>query len=180
LIALELLRYSLPDSIIIYVKEHPRQFDALIPDLRKLNRRPGNFYNKIISLNNTFLININSDSNELISKSKIVATVSGSAGWEAILKGKPAFIFGRPWYSSCKSCFVISESLDIVKSLELINNISLDQYKNNLTMFIDSLEGKIFDAYIGDVYFVGDKKIYNRTIQEFARNLNLYLNSINN
>ena len=180
LIVLELLRHSLPANIKIYIKEHPRQFDPLIPDLRKLHTRSESFYTKIINLPNTFLIDIDTDSNLLINSSKIVATITGSAGWEAMLRGKPAFIFGRPWYSSCKSCFIINEKLDIINAINTIENQNFEQNIENVKTFIKYIEGKTFDAFIGNVYFEGDKDAYIDLTQSFAKNLNLYLNSLNN
>jgi hypothetical protein len=179
LIALELLRNSIPKNIIIYVKEHPRQFDPLTPDLRKLHTRYNTFYEKIVNLPNTFLVNINIDSNLLIINSKIVATITGSAGWEAMLRGKPVFVFGRPWYSSCKSCYIINDGIDIVNAINIIENIKKEQFIDNVNLFITNIEGKTFDAFIGSVYFEGNNDFYNELINSFAKNLNNYISSLN-
>jgi hypothetical protein len=180
LIALQLLRSTLPQNIKIFVKEHPRQFDPLIPDLRKLYSRSKLFYKKILNLPNTYLINIDTNSNDLIYHSKFVATITGSAGWEGALKGKPVFIFGRPWYASCDSCFIINDKNDIINALNKISNQNFRQNIENVKKFINNIEGKTFDAFIGNVYFDGDKHLYNNLIHSFANNLNKHLNSLNN
>ena len=180
LIALQLLRSALPNNIKIYVKEHPRQFDPIIPDLRKLHIRSENFYNQILKLPNTFLVNIETDSKDLINSSKIIATITGSAGWEGILRGKPVFIFGRPWYASCNSCFIINDKNDIINSLNKIKNENFEQNLENVKNFIKNIEGKTFDAYIGNIYFDGDEYLYKNLTESFANNLNKYLNSLNN
>ena len=179
LVALELLSFYLPDNFKIYVKEHPRQFDPGTPDLRKLYARSIYFYNKIISLPNTFLVDINSESNQLIKNSVAVATITGSAGWEAILRGKPVFLFGKPWYSSCKSCFLINDKFDMINAINHVETSNFDKNMEHVSTFVKNIEGKTFDAFIGNVYFDGDEVTYEKLIHSFAKNLYLYISSLN-
>ena len=62
------------------------------PDLRKNLYRDRVFYKKIYNLKKTKLVDINVDSNLLIEKAKAVVTLTGSSGWQAIQKLKPAII----------------------------------------------------------------------------------------
>ena len=109
---------------MIYVKEHPRQFDNSTPDLRKVHSRIPDFYTKIKKLSRVKLINIDYNSTELINNASIVATITGSSGWQALKTGKPIFIFGYPWYSSCFGAFVIKNSNDIVNSFKEIKKLN--------------------------------------------------------
>ena len=34
---------------------------------------------------------------KLIDKCKAVATITGTSGWEALIRGKPVLHFGYPW-----------------------------------------------------------------------------------
>lgn len=96
LLALELMVISLPQDWEIYVKEHPTQW--LVGGNRYSPYRPKDYYSSLARFPSVRLIPINSDSFELIRKAKVVATISGTAGWEAVLRGKPALVFGYPWY----------------------------------------------------------------------------------
>jgi hypothetical protein len=37
---------------------------------------------------------------ELTARALYVASISGTVGWEAVRKGKPALVFGHTWYAS--------------------------------------------------------------------------------
>jgi hypothetical protein len=44
------------------------------------------------------MIPITTDTYTLINRSQAVATITGTAGWEALLRGKPTLVFGYSWY----------------------------------------------------------------------------------
>ena len=44
------------------------------------------------------LVPIDTDSHQLIAACRTVATVTGTAGWEALFRLKKPLIFGYPWY----------------------------------------------------------------------------------
>ena len=176
LTAINLLRNSLPQNVFIYIKEHPRQFDnANFPDLRKNLYRDKAFYKKIANLANTELIDIDKDSNMLIEKSKAVITLTGSSGWQAIKKLKPAFIFGYPWYSCFKGCFHIKAESDIKTAFSKINESQNLFTDKDLDKYVLSLKDKLFDAYIGPFYFVGREDEYIKIVNEFSHNLNKFI-----
>lgn len=176
LTAINLLRENLPLNYFLYIKEHPRQFDNRdFPDLRKNSFRDELFYKKIFNLKNTMLVDINVDSKILIEKANAVVTLTGSSGWEAIKKLKPAIVFGYPWYSSFKGCYHIKTEYDLIKvfnKMKKTNNFFSDQDVEN---YIHSLENKLFDAYIGPYYFNGNNKQYKSIIKQFSFNLNQFI-----
>jgi hypothetical protein len=53
-------------------------------------------------------------SQALVAKSKLVATVAGTAGWEALLLGIPVITFGGAWHRSLAGVTAFSEGLDFV------------------------------------------------------------------
>ena len=81
-----LLAASVPDDWIIYVKEHPNQFNP-----RKLS-------------------NANFPSDDLIHHAQLVATITGSIGWESLSAGKPIIAFGSAYYKSCLAVGHISSA----------------------------------------------------------------------
>ena len=176
LTAIHLLRDSLPPNVFLYIKEHPRQFDNTnFPDLRKNLYRNEIFYKKIVSLENTELIDINEDSNILIEKSKAVVTLTGSSGWQAIQKLKPAIIFGYPWYATFSGCFHVKTKSDIKNAFFKINKSKNLFTEKELENYIFSLKEKLFDAYIGQFYFTGEELDYIKIVKEFSNNLNKYI-----
>ena len=91
LLALEELRRELPDDVIIYVKENPKQsIYAREPSFfKRLGAMPGTVY--LPGSLNTF---------GLTENALAVATIAGTAGWEALQMGKPVICFGAVWYRS--------------------------------------------------------------------------------
>ena len=96
ILMIETLAAALPEGWVLYVKEHPWQMWN-----NGLNysscRYPG-YYKKISRLKNTFLVPIEANTFDLIKNCQAVATVTGTAGWEAVLRLKPAIVFGYAWY----------------------------------------------------------------------------------
>lgn len=107
---IELLDAVLPPSWRIYVKEHPSQF---VPGTWGDQGRAPGFYRRLKALTRVDLVSISRTSFELIDRSRAVVTISGSAGWEAVVRGKPALLFGYPWYRGCEGAFSIDSRRDL-------------------------------------------------------------------
>lgn len=107
ILMVDIIASSVPDDWVVYVKENIIQWS---PNLVRsdLYRYKG-YYKKIASLRNTHLIPAEINSFDLINKSQAVATVAGTAGWEAVLMSKPALIFGYVWYMYCEGVFRVSD-----------------------------------------------------------------------
>jgi hypothetical protein len=115
LLAIEELHEMIPKDWKIYVKENPKQ--------TFFQRGPW-FYDRLKGMNKVVYLPIETNSQELIEKSKFVALVTGSAGYESILKGKPCLVFGNPWYKSLPGVFHIN----YLKSLDEILNCKIDMH----------------------------------------------------
>lgn len=98
ILAISLIAKNLPDGWMIYVKEHPAQF-LHINFIGQLSRDE-NFYNKILSIPNVKLVPRNIDQFALIDQSQCIATVTGTTGWQAVVRGKKAIVFGEAWYQN--------------------------------------------------------------------------------
>lgn len=92
----KMLSAALPPGWELYVKEHPAQTQAHGNDYTPF-RYPG-FFRTIAALPRVRVVPTNTNTFELTEKSKGVATIAGTAAWEAILRGKPALVFGYPWF----------------------------------------------------------------------------------
>lgn len=100
----EMVANSLPDGWLLYVKEHYVTFSPFHGGIKKRNRA---YYERLAKIPNVRLIRSEVPSITLIDHSQAVATITGSPGYEAILRGKPALTFGSAWYNGCDGVFRI-------------------------------------------------------------------------
>lgn len=112
---LEALSKSKPVDAVILVKEH----------LTMIGRRPKDFYKKVNQLPGIYMVDPREPSFQFINKAKAVVTLTGTAGFEAILLGKPAIFLGNFLYKFIKEGFVLTNDLSALP--EILNN--LDQLK---------------------------------------------------
>lgn len=113
MIMINILSQSLPSGWKLFVKEHPNQFN--VKKIPNVHYRDKNFYTFINKLENVSLVPLEVDSKFLIKKSKLVATLTGTIGWEAITQFTPALVFGNTYYMHCK-CAGIVDSVETCKS----------------------------------------------------------------
>ena len=99
---------SLPIHFKLYVKEHPGM----------IGYRTRAYYNALKKIPNVKLIDPNCASFRLIGNTKLLITISGTAGWESILFKKPVITFGDVFYnalSTVKHCHEIEQLPFLVK-----------------------------------------------------------------
>ncbi len=96
LLAIEELARALPSNILIYAKENPKQ---------SLYMRDPSFFRRLRDIPSVRYLPIEVPSLDLVRRSIAVATVTGTAGWEAIQMGKPAFCFGYAWFRGLPGAF---------------------------------------------------------------------------
>ncbi len=82
---IEFLAKSVPADWIVYVKEHPATLKNRI--------RPLHFYSKINSIPNVEMAPTYLSMHGLISRAEMVATITGTSGWEAVLRNTPVIGF---------------------------------------------------------------------------------------
>ena len=56
------------------------------------------------------------DTYRLMEHAQLVATITGTAGWEAISGGKPVIVFGHTWYKNFPGVFTFSDDLDVASA----------------------------------------------------------------
>lgn len=79
---------------ILVIKEHPQQPGMLLSkEYRELKNR----------LSNIVFIPAEFSTRKIIEMSKIIVTQTSTAGWEAILLGKPVFVLGKVFYDKYKN-----------------------------------------------------------------------------
>jgi len=174
LLAIKLLSYNLPEGYVIFVKEHPRQFDNATPDFRKTHTRSHNFYNHLNELPGVKLIDLRVDADILIKNARIVATLTGSSGWLALKLNKPVFVFGHPWYEPCFGVFNISNSNDVQNAMSKIQNLNESEIESGVQSFINSLTGNLIDGFTGIKDPNGEELNFQLLIESFCEKLYNY------
>jgi hypothetical protein len=115
----EMLSKLIPDHWVIYVKEHPSQFEPTWA-FRAHSARSKYFYDDLASLKNVNIIPTSFSSYDLIDHSNAVATTTGTVGWQAVNRLKPAFVFGTPWYDGCEGVFTIQTKQNCLDAIEKV------------------------------------------------------------
>ncbi len=134
---IEHLAQRLPSGWRIYVKENPRQAGYA---------RGPMFFHRLGRIEAVQYVPSNTNTHALSSKAKFVATVSGTAGWEAIRKGRPAVVFGNSWYKSLPGCFRWSDDLDLEQVAEATFSHS------DVERAYGAVLAKCHDGVIEDIY----------------------------
>lgn len=81
---------SIPVHFVLYVKEHPQ----MVPF------RPRAYYKELKKIPNVKLLAPSITSFEITPKAKLVLAITSTAGWEALLMGKPVITFGDQFYNA--------------------------------------------------------------------------------
>tara|TARA_E500000178_G_C17034389_1_gene762484 strand:- start:1515 stop:3053 length:1539 start_codon:yes stop_codon:yes gene_type:complete len=89
---IEQVAKNMPYGHRLLVKEH----------LPMLGKRPPGFYERIKSLPDVHLINPLENGTKLVKNAKLVSVLTGTAGWEAIIRGIPTLLIGQAQYSSIR------------------------------------------------------------------------------
>ncbi|EHI61355.1 capsular polysaccharide export protein, LipB/KpsS family [Hungatella hathewayi] len=90
---------SLPADTVLYVKEH----------YALLGNRDISFYKELEKYPNVILINPWESSRSLIENAIAVTTLTGTAGWEAMMLRKPVFLGGEIYFSNAPGVIKIKD-----------------------------------------------------------------------
>lgn len=107
--------FSLPLGSMLYVKDHPNA-----AGFKKVG-----FYKELMSLPNVRLISYNVPVHDLLARSKGVITLTSTMGFEALLDGLSAYVFGRVFYSSHPNCICVRSYDELYQALAAGPRISV-------------------------------------------------------
>ena len=147
-IMVDLLSKCAPPGWMIYVKEHISQFKTyqLAERARSLD-----FYRHLASLPNVGLVSLETVSFDLIDRAMASATVSGTVGWESVVRGKPAFLFGKSWYMDCRGVFKIWAASDLRAALGRVEQ-GFRPSEADVEAFVRAVEKVSTVGYIDRIY----------------------------
>lgn len=139
MLAIECIHSKLPSGWKLILKENPKQRSAW---------RSGYFFERLQALENVVVSEL--PSSRLIADSRIVATICGSAGYEAVLGAVPCVCFGDAWYEGIHGVFQYSEDLD----LEEIGRFRIDRSQ------LDASANEVVSRFFPGVVFSRDFSLY--------------------
>ena len=142
--ALALLGKHVPSPYKIVVKEHPMQTWV---------GRGHDFYKNIVDqCKNIIFVNKSTSSHELIKNSVAVATITGTAGWEALFRKKPVLLFGNIFYELAPGVFKISNNQQCRNAINAIINNRFIYDDRLLRIFLLALESTAITAIVDSLY----------------------------
>jgi len=134
---------SLPLNFKLYVKEHPGMYGY----------RTRRFYKELKKIPNVKLLKPTVDPLRLIRDAKLIFTISGTAGWEAVQLKKPVIIFSDVFYSQLpmvKKCKTIEKLPYLVK--EQLKNFKHDE--KSLINFLTAIYEESVDINLSQIWRV--------------------------
>jgi hypothetical protein len=119
LLAIKTLAYALPADWEIYVKEHPAQMAVHGGNTTPARYR--GYYAAIAAISRVRLVPISTNTFQLTDRARATATITGTAAWESILRGRCAIAFGYPWFMYAPGIFRIESVEDCRRALRSIS-----------------------------------------------------------
>lgn len=138
--AIELLKETIPEDWFIYVKENPKQGHE---------QRGVEFYNRLSTFRNVVYIDAGIDTYLLMKNCRFVATITGTAGWEAITGGKACLIFGKAWYLTLPGVVQYKEGITLKDILEI--SISETQFQEKFSYLYSKTRAGIVDGVYKEI-----------------------------
>jgi len=141
----EIIARSLPDGVFLYIKENPKQ-TYLCRDYR--------FYRNLSQLSDKIVfVPLKTDTYQLIKNSVAVATVTGTAGWEAFFEKKPVLVFGQCFYDSAPGAFKVRSQSDCQRVLKAIVNNEFRYDEKKLKLFLQAVSNVALNACLDADYY---------------------------
>lgn len=122
----DVLLKHLPLDWKIYVKENPLQYQAASDGQ---TNRTIDFFKDAVKYPRISFVPLSTNSFDLIDNSQAVVTITGTVGWEAMVRKKPVIIFGLSWYEEFDGVLKITNEKDAQKLEDFISGFRYDEYK---------------------------------------------------
>lgn len=162
LLCVDVLASNLPPNYKIYIKEHPSQFRA---HTEGHTSRIREFYDDLLKYRKVKLLPLSTDPFEMINKSKAVATITGTVGWEAMVLKKPVIIFGLSWYETYQGVHKVYDQKSAGEIQSFIENFCFSE--KDLLFYLKAFQENSTVAY----YDMGLKSKMNQSEEECVDNL---------
>jgi hypothetical protein len=132
LLVVEMLAHYIPKDAMIYVKEHPHQYNAPHGKNKLL-------YSDIARLPNVRLISRKTDTFKLLEHCTAVVSLTGTAGFEGLMMGKPFLMFGYNPYMYAKGTFHISTKEECKEAVDHVFSKGAKHTMRDMRLYLKAM-----------------------------------------
>jgi hypothetical protein len=159
---------SLPINFKLIVKIHPTDVDG----------KSFFFYKRIKMIPNVILVNYDVSSNWLIKNSKIVFTLTGTAGFESALHNKAVIVFSNNFFNIFPNVFFYDETIPL-KSLinKVLDSDFLSFDSSDIVKKYSSLLESVVEGSPSRVYGASYQKLNNSDFNAYLKLINYVFKS---
>lgn len=172
LLMIRLISSLLPDDWEIVVKENPSQL--LSKMLHGERGRYSYYYSDLTSIPKVRVVSIETSQFDLIDGCRAVATLTGTSGWEACVRGKPVMAFGYAWYVGCEGVFRVSNQSECELAIQAIAS-GVKVNEKNVQKFLKALEHHSIEGYPNIKIAAGDKSGVKNNVSNIIEKLESFL-----
>ncbi len=166
-LALEALVRALPDGWKVVVKENPAQ---------KLAKRDYGFYEHLAAMPEVHLVSRDVSTFDLIERSEAVATITGTAGWEALFNAKPSIVFGRAFYRDAPGVIAVEDTDSLAAALREIEAGTFAAATHaDIQRFLLALQHVSFHGVVDTAYLRDSDLPLEESIERHAASLTALL-----
>lgn len=141
-LAVKMISEYLPQGWKLFVRMHPAQV-CTVMDYEEIKR--------FADLKNVILISTKVNQQDLISRSKAVATLTGEIAIESMMYDVPCLVFGKTYYGAMPNAKVIQCMEDMQQAVDLIKNGKLMIGENDKILFFKAMEEASYKGVDGAV-----------------------------
>ncbi|EPR35554.1 Capsule polysaccharide biosynthesis protein [Alkalidesulfovibrio alkalitolerans DSM 16529] len=143
-----LLAECVPEGWEIVIKEHNSMFRM---HQKPERARDPSFYERLAEFPNVRLVPLTYTSFDLIDAAKATATVSGTVGWESVVRETPALLFGHSWYRGCEGVFAVRSRAEVIEALgRIAQGATVD--RRRVRLFAKAVQNRTVDGYVDKIY----------------------------
>ena len=165
---IQLIAWHLPEDVLLYVKEHPNQREEM---------RSIEFYQSLVDIPSVRLMERDTSTVDLMEHAEAVATVTGTAGFEGLFRGKPVLLFGHVFYQYARGVHMIRSSEDCRCALERIFDKKEKPTLRDARLYLKALE-ECGTTYEGAVLTPGETMTVEEQAVELGENLRKMIDEV--
>jgi len=155
LLVVEMLDALVPDDVLLLVKEHPQQL-GFYPDGQG---RSLTFYENLLACRKVRFVPCGFDTYRLTEHAVAVATITGTAGFEALFREKPVLLFGHRFYQYATGVFMIRTTEDCARAVRAIFQEGFRPRREDMRIFLKAIE---------ETSIEGSFELGRRTVSRFS------------